>query len=51
MACESKKVNRNIADSVAKEQHDKEDERVKRKKLSKSKAKAGRIKADKRSKS
>lgn len=44
------KVNRNIADALAVEQNAAADEKAKRKKVSKSKAKAGRIKADKRGK-
>jgi len=43
-------INRNIAERVAKEKNDADEKRAKRKKVAKAKAKAGRIKADKRSK-
>lgn len=46
----SKNNKKNIAEDLAKEQNEKEAERIRRKKLAKSKAKAGRINADKRSK-
>lgn len=46
----SKEINRNIADQLIKESSSEADEKAKRKKVSRSKAKAGRIKADKRKK-
>jgi hypothetical protein len=46
----SKEINRNIADALAAKENADADKKVKRKKVSKAKAKAGRIKADKRNK-
>jgi hypothetical protein len=46
----SKEVNRNIADQLIKESNSEADKKAKRKKVARSKAKAGRIQADKRSK-
>lgn len=46
----SKTINRNISEDLAAEQNDKAEESAKRKKLAKAKARAGRIKADKRNK-
>lgn len=50
MSKKEKPVNRNIADSVAAEGNTKAAQKADRKKVSKSKAKAGRIQAEKRKK-
>lgn len=44
----SKPINRNISEDLMAEQLDKAEESAKRRKLAKSKARAGRIKAEKR---
>lgn len=46
----SKEVNHNIADRVAKENNDADDKKSKRKRVSKAKARSGRIKAEKKGK-
>lgn len=45
-----KEINRNIAESLLSEQIGKDENKKKRKNLSRAKARAGRIKADKRNK-